>query len=77
MPLARTWLVRHDYGDFSCEIMQRPYDIPETSRQGGPHMVQTSGRLDVSSPKRFKMVYIDGVYYSKAYAAINHFETTQ
>jgi len=69
MPLARTWLVRHDYGDFSCEIMQRPYDIPETSRQGGPHMVQTNGR--------FKMVYIDGAYYSKAYGAINHFETTQ
>ena len=69
MPLARTWLVRHDYGDFSCEIMQRPYDIPETSRQGGPHMVQTSGR--------FKMVSIDGAYYSKAYGAINHFETTR
>jgi len=26
MPLAQTWLVRHEYIDFSCEIMQRPYD---------------------------------------------------
>jgi len=29
-------------------------------------MVQSSGR--------FKMVYIDGAYYSKAYGAIKHFE---
>jgi hypothetical protein len=34
-----------------------------------PHMVQTGGR--------FKMLHIDGAYYSKAYGAINHFETTQ
>jgi hypothetical protein len=26
---------------------------------------------------RFKMVYIDGAYDSKAYGSINHFETTQ
>ena len=26
------------------------------------------------SPKRFKMVYIDGAYYSKTYGAINRFE---
>jgi len=32
-------------------------------------MVQTNGR--------FKMVYIDGAYYSEAYGALNHFETTQ
>ena len=29
------------------------------------HIVWISGRLDVSSPKRFKMVYIDGAYDSK------------
>ncbi len=32
-------------------------------------IVQMSGR--------FKMVYIDGAYDSKAWGAINHFETTQ
>jgi hypothetical protein len=37
-------------------------------------MVQTSGRLDVSLPKRFNIAYIDAAYYSKAYGAINHFE---
>ncbi len=34
-----------------------------------PHIVQMSGR--------FKMVYIDGAYDSKAYGSINHFESTQ
>jgi len=28
----------------------------------------------VSSPKRFRMIYIDGVHDSKDYGAINHFE---
>ncbi len=32
-------------------------------------MVQTNGC--------FKMASIDGAYYSKAYGAISHFETTQ
>jgi len=27
--------------------------------------------------RRFKMVYIDGAYDSKAYGSINHFEPTQ
>jgi hypothetical protein len=69
MPLAQTWLVRHKYKDFICQVMQQPYDIPLTSRQGRPHIAQISGR--------FKMVYIDGVHDSKDYGAINHFETTQ
>ena len=34
-----------------------------------PHIVQMSGS--------FKMVYIDSAYDSKAWDAINHFETTQ
>jgi hypothetical protein len=34
-----------------------------------PHIVWISGS--------FKMVYIDGAYDSKAWGAINHFETTQ
>jgi hypothetical protein len=34
-----------------------------------PHMVHTSGC--------FKMVSIDGASYSRAYGALNHFETTQ
>jgi hypothetical protein len=34
-------------------------------------------RLACMAGRRFKMVYIDGAYDSKAWGAINHFETTQ
>jgi hypothetical protein len=34
-------------------------------------------RLACMAGRRFKMVYIDASYDSKAYGAINHFESTQ
>jgi hypothetical protein len=34
-------------------------------------------RLACMAGRRFKMVYIDAAYDSKAYGSINHFESTQ
>jgi hypothetical protein len=51
MPLAQTWLLRVTVLALSPAIIQHSYNIPVSSRQGRPHIVQMSGS--------FKMVYID------------------
>ena len=75
LPLAQTWLVRDEPGALSSEIMQPLYDISVTSRQGRPPIAQSNGRLDVSSPKRFKTAHMDFHFSARAKREVRQFET--
>ena len=48
MPLAQTWLVRHEYKDLICQVMQHPYDIPLISRSPRRRLYEPEARAGLT-----------------------------